>query len=256
MPTPDVTVEQCQRPPHPTVWLEVAYWGTTPPAGLFADLEMIGWQPPVAAAPPASAIDWEAPDPATGERFTLRPWRVEGAVVEPPRGSGPRGHWTTADRDAFLLPLHGVLRRHGLHDDPAPASPGAAPAPARPAGAPTDLAARPGVGAERPGTRPVWFVVDPGQAEATRAALAPAAVREPTIEPTTRSITSTYRGSTFEQEVPAARVAADLPAGEADRAVGHVCRSLGLDQDDGRRVHLGPVVPLTAAPEPTQRRAS
>lgn len=109
----ETTVEICARPPH-TSYLAVDYQGRRPPVALFADLEMIGWQPPVASPPPKAAIDWDTPDPATGERFTVRDYQVTGAIVEPPRGSGPRGTWTPHEGDAFLRALHGVLRRHGV----------------------------------------------------------------------------------------------------------------------------------------------
>lgn len=110
-----LTVTVRTRPGQPTVWLEVAYDGLEPPRALFADLEMIGWCPPVPASPPHSAIDWSTPNPCTGDRFTIRNWRVEGQIIEPPPGSGPRGAWTAAERGAFLRAADGVLRRYGIH---------------------------------------------------------------------------------------------------------------------------------------------
>lgn len=107
-------VEIIARPPH-TSFLVVSYDGLAPPKALFADLEMIGWIPPVLAPPPRSAIDWSTPDETTGERFTVRSWKVEGAVVEPPAGSGPRGSWNPHEGDAFLRAVRGVLQRHGVH---------------------------------------------------------------------------------------------------------------------------------------------
>lgn len=106
-------VEICARPPH-TAFLVVGYDGLRPPAALFDDLAMIGWTPPTPAPPPRDAIDWDTPNLETGERFTVRSYRVDGAVVEPPAGSGPRGSWNPLEGDAFLRALHGVLRRHGV----------------------------------------------------------------------------------------------------------------------------------------------
>jgi len=96
------------------IWLSVDYDGLVPPVLLFDDLAMIGWRPPAPTPPPASAIDWSTPDPVAGTSHSVRSYRVTGARVEAPPGSGPRGAWTPADRHAHLLPLRGVLARHGL----------------------------------------------------------------------------------------------------------------------------------------------
>ncbi len=111
---PLLTVEICARPPH-TAFLVVSYNGKTPPADLFADLEMLGWKPPAVAPPPKIAIDWDTPDEATGARYTVRDYLVEGAVVEPPAGSGPRGSWARGERTLLLAPLDRVLTRHQVH---------------------------------------------------------------------------------------------------------------------------------------------
>jgi hypothetical protein len=81
-----------------TTWLEVTYSGLEPPLGLFDDLAMVGWTPPPIPPPPASSIDWSRPDTTTGQTFTIADYLIEGAVVEAPRGSGPLGRWTDADR--------------------------------------------------------------------------------------------------------------------------------------------------------------
>lgn len=111
------------------VWLAVDYDGLVPPTLLFDDLAMIGWRPPAPLPPPATAIDWSNPDPVAGTAYTVMPYRVTGARVEAPAGSGPRGRWTTTDRQAHRVPLRGVLARHGLALDATPAS-----APPRPEG--------------------------------------------------------------------------------------------------------------------------
>ena len=112
-----------------TVRVEVDYDGIHPPRALFADLTMIGWQPPAFAPPPREAIDWTVPNPETGERFTVRAYRVDRAVVEPPRGSGPRGTWIEGERAPFLSTVQRVLARHGLFDEAQPGTPDPRPAP-------------------------------------------------------------------------------------------------------------------------------
>lgn len=109
------------RSAHPTVWLEVSYEGLDAPTDFFADLELVGWIPPTPAPPPHDAIDWSQPDEATGERFTIRGYAIEGAVAQPPAGSGPRGAWTDAERSTHLAALARVLDRHAAIevDDPA-----------------------------------------------------------------------------------------------------------------------------------------
>jgi hypothetical protein len=94
------------------VWLEVTYQGLAPPLQLFADLDLLGWSTPTIAPPPHEAIDWTQPNEATGERFTLRDYVVEAAVVDPPAGSAARGTWTEAERASHLAGLGRVLDRH------------------------------------------------------------------------------------------------------------------------------------------------
>lgn len=119
----ETTVRIRSRGTNPTLWLEVDYAGLQPPLGLFADLEMIGWAPPAIQPPPAKAIDWSTPNETTGERYTVRPYPVEGAVVQPPAGAGKDGSWTPAERKAFEQTLMGVLRRHEVAPDDLPAAP-------------------------------------------------------------------------------------------------------------------------------------
>ncbi len=210
-----------------TVWLEVAYDGLAPPTGLFADLEMIGWRPPSIASPPRSAIDWTTPDPETGQRFTIRDWRVTDQVVEPPPGSGSRGTWTAADRHPFLVTLDGVLRRHGIFVLSAelgtlPPPPPAATAPAAPVTAAAEPAPEPAAGrtstalvAEHGVVRLV-AEVDAALASAAGVTLTELGIthRVAVIDVVTER---TYRGSTYETratvrclEVCAPEAAADL----------------------------------------------
>jgi hypothetical protein len=112
--TTDLIVAMRSRAGAALCWLEVGYNGASPPRALFADLEMIGWRPPALVPPPKWAIDWTMPNHVTGEAFSVADYWVDCAVVDPPTGSGPRGSWTADERVAFLVPLEGVLRRHGV----------------------------------------------------------------------------------------------------------------------------------------------
>ncbi|MFN8039427.1 MAG: hypothetical protein U0Q07_09470 [Acidimicrobiales bacterium] len=143
--TTGTTVALCTKGSQGTTWLEVGYDGLAPPLDLFDDLAMIGWRPPAPVPPPRDAIDWSRPDEATGQRFTVRPYRIEGARVDPPPGSGPRHQWTADERRAFEQTLIGVLARHGLALD----GHGAAPPP-RPATAPAATSAPPATTAGLP----------------------------------------------------------------------------------------------------------
>jgi hypothetical protein len=58
--------------------LVVEYDGLEPPLALFAELAVAGWTAPVPVPPPAAAIDWSRPDPATGKGYSVRPYRAEG----------------------------------------------------------------------------------------------------------------------------------------------------------------------------------
>lgn len=220
---PPVRAVLRSRPPSATVWLALDYEGTDPPLELFADLAMVGWRPPAPAPPPASAIAWTA-DPDGGRtRHDVRPWRVTGAVVEPPAGRGPRGHWTPAERPAFLLALDGVLARHGLVPEgfgnpgtPPLPDPPPTPATSTPASANAAAPADPGDRADpgdpaHPGGPPdaevgastvlvAAVVADDPLAERATAALAPLQVPFHLGE-VERTVTNTYRGSTFESTV-------------------------------------------------------
>lgn len=230
-------------------WLELSYDGLAPPTALFDDLAMIGWQPPVPAPPPRSAVDWSTPDEATGQRFTIRPYRVTDQRVDPPAGTGSRGQWTPDERRAFLHTLEGVLRRHGLALDgstpPAPAS-DAATLPPPPAPAPADVAApaapppvdldalpppplaagdRAGTTASTPeGVDPEGFyrVVAPLPRGVRRAELEAGAERAGlglSWERLTRTVTTRFRGSVAEDEVVVPAVAVLCDGGRVDDAV-------------------------------------
>jgi hypothetical protein len=112
--TTDLIVAMRSRVGAASCWLEIGYNGASPPRALFADLEMIGWKPPTLVPPPKWAIDWTVPNRATGAAFSVADYWVDSAVVDPPTGGGPRGSWTAEERVAFLVPLEGVLRRHGI----------------------------------------------------------------------------------------------------------------------------------------------
>lgn len=249
---PPIRVNLQCRPPATTVWLEVSYEGTDPPVDLFADLAMIGWHPPAPASPPASAIDWAADDLAPGERFRIRPWRVTGALVEPPHGSARRGGWTPGEREAFLVPLAGVLRRHGLADGVVglpsagghpPAQKPGSPLPPPPAAATDPPPAEPAATPEPGSTVVVTAVVAPASRHLEVAeALGPLAVPFHFAE-VQRMVTSSYRGSTFETPTTVLQMQALVAAATADR-VAEVLRSCGCEPT------VGPPAP---SPDPGDR---
>jgi len=263
-----LTVTVRTRPGQPTVWLEVAYDGLEPPRALFADLEMIGWRPPAPASPPRSAIDWSTPNPCTGDRFTIRNWRVEGQVIEPPPGSGPRGAWTAAERGAFLRAADGVLRRYGIHvlaaetgslpappapatrtDPPAPSPPPAPAVPEQPVEAHTPApAAEPAErGGEHGGSEAIVAVV----IEPTRRAIVTAAVAELGLEaawsPATLTVRHRYRGSEYEAESPAHRVELRVPADAAGDVARALAAAAGVRLDDPSRCSVTVLDPPPAA---------
>ncbi len=224
-----------------SAWLEVDYDGLTPPLDLFGDLAMVGWAPPTPAPPPRDAIDWSRPDEATGQRFTVRPYRVTGAKVEAPGGTGPRSQWTPDERRAFLQVLGGVLTRHGLSVDGPPATPATAPPPppaAAPLPPPPTAAAPPppppatsatsSEPVDPPATVPdvdpdafYRMVVPIGRgvdAEAVERAVAGLGL-EVTWEQVQRLVARVYRGSTTEAPVV-------LPAATAV-CPGHLLEALG-----------------------------
>jgi hypothetical protein len=248
--TIEVTVRS--RAGQATAWLEVAYDGLTPPEDLFDDLRMIGWRPPSAASPPRSAIDWDTPDPTTGTRFTVRNWRVEGQVVEPPAGSASRGAWTPAERRPFLVTLDGVLRRHGVFAlsaelgtlppppaasppaPPAPSPPPAAVAPPTPAGVPAPI--QDPTPASTRGDAVVCLVTEVDDASAAAAAgvadhlgLAHRLVR------VSHTTTQAYRGSTYESTVPVLLLEVRTPVTVAQLVVERL-QALGLHPSEDPRL--------------------
>jgi hypothetical protein len=217
-----LTVEIKSKPSSPTVWLEITYSGLEPPVSLFDDLAMVGWTPPAIPPPPASAIDWGRPDPTTGQQFTIADYLVEGAVVEAPRGSGPLGRWTDADRRAHFAVLEGVLKRHDLLDQvkegvrprraspPAsmPAPPAAPNATAAPMAGPQYAAvARPESESAPPptalpvGSARLVAAVAPASEAAMATSLANAGVRALSFTPVHRTVVHRYRGAESEQQV-------------------------------------------------------
>jgi len=214
-------VEIKSKPSSPTVWLEVTYSGLAPPVSLFDDLSMVGWTPPPIPPPPASAIDWSQPDTRTGQNFTIADYLVEAAVVDAPRGSGPLGRWTDADRRAHFAVLEGVLKRYDLLDQvkegqhrtraTAPAASPAPPAAATPTAAPmagpqpapvarTDH--EPAAPTPLPvGTARLIAGVTPASEAAMATSLANAGVRGLTFTPIHRTVVHRYRGAESEQRV-------------------------------------------------------
>lgn len=270
-----LTVTPRTRPGQPTVWLEVAYDGLEPPSALFADLEMIGWRPPAPASPPRSAIDWSTPNPRTGERFTIRNWRVEGQIVEPPPGSGPRGAWTVAERGAFLRAADGVLRRHGVYAlsaqagtlpaPPAAAAPPATAAPTPPA--PPTAPAAPTVAGRGEEVSPAPVPAPPAGSEgaadaagalvaviveAPRRAAVSTLLAERGLDATWSAATVTvrhrYRGSEYEAQAPAHRVEVQVPSAAAADLAAALAAAGGVRVDDPTRCTISPAHPPTAAP--------
>jgi hypothetical protein len=219
-----VTVEIKAKASNRSTWIEVTYSGLEPPMALFEDLAMVGWVPPAIPPPPASAIDWNRPDPNTGQTFTIADYLVERAVIDSPRGSGPLGRWTEADRRAHFSVLDGVLKRHDLLDqvkdgraaraEPVAVLPVPAPPPPVPLAGPrvapvtppdTEPTARPAgepvEGPPAPGTVRISTTVTPASEAAMATALATIGVRSLTFTPVHRTIVHRYRGAESEQRV-------------------------------------------------------
>lgn len=197
-----VTVELKSKRSSSTVWLEVTYSGLRPPISLFDDLEMVGWTPPAIPPPPASAIDWTRPDPTTGQPFTIEDYLVEGAVVTPPRGSGPLGRWTDADRRTHFAVLEGVLKRHGLLDQVKEGRSGVATPPPAPA---------------PPGAVRITAAIPPAAEAATTAALAGWGVDQVRLAPVHRTVVHRYRGAEHAQQVlDHVRLEAVVPSSELE----------------------------------------
>jgi hypothetical protein len=80
---------------------------------LLDELARLGWSVPPPPARPASAIDWYTPDPETGERFTVRPWRAVHDV-DPPGRYTRHATWTSASRADALRALAMAFRSHDV----------------------------------------------------------------------------------------------------------------------------------------------
>jgi hypothetical protein len=233
----DPRIELKSRSSGAHVWLEVTYAGLRPPIALFDDLAMVGWKPPAIPPPPASAIDWSRPDPATGQRFTLSDYVVEGATVEPPAGTGALGRWTPADRRAHVGVLEGILRRHGLEGSAITAPDRSR----RRAASPDDAtpAAPPIVAAPTPlptGTVRLMAAIAPAAEAGTATALANVGVRGLTFTKVHRTVTYRFRGSEAEQRiVDHVRLEALVSSDDLDvarRAIADVATDLGLPTPD------------------------
>jgi hypothetical protein len=228
-----------------TVWLEVDYDGLEPPVALLRDLAGLGWRPPAVAAPPHDAIDWSQPDRERGLGYTIRPWRVLGATVDPPAGTGPRGAWTEPDADTFLTALGEVLAQHGLTADG-----GATTVPADAAPPPASVTAGAGATGAPPIADPtptllVTFVVEAEAAPALRAGLEADRLAHRT-QAATISVPQRYRGRDFTTDVSAVRFEVAVPAAGADPLVASL-EALGVDRALSRLT----IEPLEPAGEPT-----
>jgi hypothetical protein len=211
-----------------TVWLELDYDGADPPTDLFADLAMLGWHPPAAATPPHDAIDWSVPDHERGLDYSIRAWRVLGAAVGPPAGSGHRGAWTETDVASFLPLLERILRRHEVVTAPVdrtttnpPPVPPASAGPEAPAGAQSDPQP------DAPGSL-LTFVVEADQAVAVRRVLEAATLPFRATNATI-SVPQRYRGREFVAEVAGVRFEVAAHAGASDE-VRRSLAALGVDE--------------------------
>lgn len=225
----------------PTVCLEVDYEGTCPPTDLFADLTMVGWEPPTPASPPAKAIDWQSSD-GNGNAPRIRPWRVRGATARPPVGSGPRGRWTAEEREAFLVALRGVLARHGIAMDDEPQS-----AVQPPVHSPHPPTTEPSVPPAGTGYFTVTVVAEPELQSRTWLALNTSASDEPTISTGEIETVNTYRGSEYVATRPAAVISAPVASEHLDSAVSATCAAAGLRAEDKDRVRIEPHVGVGSA---------
>lgn len=202
-----------------TAWLQLDYDGHDPPTGLLDDLALLGWRPPAAATPPHEAIDWNEPDRARGLGYTIRPFRVVGATVDPPSGTGPRGAWTEGEATTHLGLLANVLARHEVQVDgtagptrPNPATPSDG-APAAPAASAEVL---------------VRFVVEADASPPVRALLEQHGLPYRT-EHASISVPQRYRGRDFTSDVAAVRFEVATPA-DAAEAVQAGLDGLGVDR--------------------------
>lgn len=96
------------------VRFQLGYDGRTPPVAILDVLARSGWVVPPPPARPASAIDWTMPDPVTGARFTVRPWRAVHEIGPPGRYQQGAGRWDPASRVATLRGLADLLGRYGV----------------------------------------------------------------------------------------------------------------------------------------------
>jgi hypothetical protein len=180
--------------------LEIHYEGTAPPTALFRDLEVIGWVPPVPSPPPASAIDWSRPDPATGMRYTIQSYPASGRAVPGPGAQD-------------IATLERVLSRHIEPVPPAPVAHDAAPA-----------AAMPGASAEpQPAaTREREVQIGATVAEARAMEVRDALTRRGLVVRSTRmSLTAPggYRGATSGGQETAVRLQLRAPISQVDEVV-------------------------------------
>jgi hypothetical protein len=135
-----------------------------------------------------------------------------------------------------------------IPDGPDPDAPGRDRTPAVPATtAPVDLTDGPaGPVVEPPGPVPrgnavVAVVVEPGSVDRALALLAGHAAGPARTESATIRTVGTYRGSTFETETAAVRVACPVPAAVAEEVAASAAGALGIRLGDPDRVQVVPV---------------
>lgn len=92
--------------------LELSYSGLAQPEALFAELTTLGWRVPPPPPRPATAIDWDTPDPDAGTAYTIVDWQVDGVAPGPPSGSGIGGRWNEEERAKHLRAVRDVLARN------------------------------------------------------------------------------------------------------------------------------------------------
>jgi hypothetical protein len=161
--------------------LVLEYDGLEPPLALFAELAVAGWTAPVPVPPPADAIDWSRPDPATGKAYSVRPYRAEGR-------SRPQGRLAfAAEQVGELVERH--RRAAAMHDATA--------------SRPTDRTPSPIID-DGPAAAVVVATLPPERVEALLRSHPSVVVVRRT--PTTRRVLGSYRGRQSEVAMPAVEV--------------------------------------------------
>jgi hypothetical protein len=225
---------------HATVpEVEVLYAGTQPPMALFGHLGALGFNGLVPTPPPADAIDWQTPDPASGRAFSVRPFagravgRLDVHAAERERALDATRYvlgrlaGSEAPALASVATVNGAANGNGHRPsstagDAAPV--GGTTASARQDGADAFTLTTPGVPAVGVATAAaptssslVQLEVVLDELSADRARLALSGLAEVTDERViTWTTEQTYRGSTTTTRHRAARLLVELAAGDVD----------------------------------------